>query len=202
MRNSIRNAPTLVVAGLLLGLFAFTPSSLAQNKADSAAAAPRYKDASLPIADRVADLLARMTLEEKVDQIADGWETRVDVIDPTGTFTAEQARKVLTNEWGEEQKVSAKQYAILRNGVQHYQIEKTRLGVPAMFPSEGLHGVMEYGSTSYPQALGLAATFDPALVKRVFTAVGDEAGSRGLGQVFSPVLDIARDPRWGRTEET
>ena len=61
---------------------------------------------------------------------------------------------------------------------------------------------MEYGSTSFPQALGLASTWDPALVKKVFTAVGDEAGSRGVGQVFSPVLDIARDPRWGRTEET
>jgi beta-glucosidase len=61
---------------------------------------------------------------------------------------------------------------------------------------------MEYGSTSFPQALGLASTWDPALVKRVFTAAGDEAGSRGVGQVYSPVLDIARDPRWGRTEET
>lgn len=61
---------------------------------------------------------------------------------------------------------------------------------------------MEYGSMSFPQALGLASTFDPALVKRVFTAIGDEAGSRGAGQVFSPVLDIARNPRWGRTEET
>ena len=71
-----------------------------------------------------------------------------------------------------------------------------------MFPGEGLHGFMEYGSTSFPQALGLAATWDPALVKRVFTAAGDEAGSRGVGQVFSPVLGLAREPRWGRTEET
>ena len=71
-----------------------------------------------------------------------------------------------------------------------------------IFPGEALHGYMEYGSTSFPQALGLAATWDPSLVKRVFTAVGDEAGSRGAGQVFSPVLDIAREPRWGRTEET
>src|SRR5436853_6096655 len=67
---------------------------------------------------------------------------------------------------------------------------------------EALHGFMEYGSTSFPQAIGLASTFDPALVKRVFTAAGDEAGSRGAGQVFTPVLDLARDPRWGRTEET
>ena len=99
-------------------------------------------------------------------------------------------------------KVTPRQYAILRNGVQRYLREKTRLGIPAMFYSEALHGLMEYGSTSFPQALGLASTWDTALVKRVFTAAGDEAGSRGVGQVYSPDLDIARDPRWGRTEET
>jgi beta-glucosidase len=201
MKNSMRSKPSFLLSGLLLGLSAFTSTAIAQDK-QGPASAPRYKDATLPIEDRVSDLLARMTLEEKIDQIADGWETRVNVIDPTGTFTAEQARKVLVNEWAEEQKIPARQFAILRNGIQRYQLEKTRLGIPEMFLSEGLHGVMEYGSTSYPQALGLAATFDPALVKRVFTVVGDEAGSRGLGQVFSPVLDIARDPRWGRTEET
>jgi beta-glucosidase len=125
-----------------------------------------------------------MTLEEKVDQITGGWEGRVGIVDPTGTFTAEDARKTLLNEWGEEQKFTPRQSAILRNGVQRYQLEKTRLGIPEMFLSEGLHGVMEYGSTSFPQALGLAATWDPALVKRVFTAVGDEAGSRGLARCF------------------
>jgi beta-glucosidase len=163
---------------------------------------PPYKDASLPIEDRVADLLPRMTLEEKVEQITGGWETRIDVIDPTGTYNAESARKTFAAEWGANIKFMPRQSAILRNGVQRYLREKTRLGIPAIITSEGLHGLMEYGSTSFPQALGLAATWDPTLVKRVFTAVGDEAASRGVGQVFSPVLDIARDPRWGRTEET
>jgi beta-glucosidase len=195
----MRKTSWFLLSGLLTGLIAL---ALTANAQDKPATAPRYKDASLPIQDRVADLLARMTLEEKIDQISDGWETRVNVVDPTGTYTAEQARKVLSSEWADEQKFPARQFAILRNSVQRYQLEKTRLGIPEMFLSEGLHGVMEYGSTSYPQALGLAATWDPALVKRVFTAVGDEAGSRGLDQVFSPVLDIARDPRWGRTEET
>ena len=83
-------------------------------------------------------------------------------------------------------KLTPRNAAILRNGVQRYQLEKTRLGIPVIFPGEALHGFMEYGSTSFPQALGLASTWDPALVKRVFTAVGDEAGSRGAGQVFSP----------------
>ncbi|MCU1271792.1 MAG: beta-glucosidase [Acidobacteriaceae bacterium] len=67
---------------------------------------------------------------------------------------------------------------------------------------EALHGFMEHGSTSFPQAIGLASTWDPAVVKQVFTAAGEEAGAAGVGQVFSPVLDLARDPRWGRTEET
>jgi beta-glucosidase len=164
--------------------------------------APRYKDARLPIEDRVADLMSRMTLEEKVEQLATGWESKIEVIDPTGTYTSETARQTIQSTWGPELKFTARQAAILRNGVQRYQREKTRLGIPALFMGEALHGLMEYGSTSFPSTLALASTWDPALVKRVFTAAGDEAGSRGVGQVFSPVLGLARDPRWGRTEET
>ena len=172
------------------------------GKPSSASGAPRYKDASLPIADRVADLLARMTLEEKVDQLSWGWIQKADVIDPTGTYTTDTARQAVAGEWAAALKLTPRNAAILRNAVQRYQLEKTRLGIPVIFPGEALHGYMEYGSTSFPQALGLASTWDPALVKRIFTAIGDEAGSRGSDQVFSPVLDIARDPRWGRTEET
>ncbi|MGA3135305.1 MAG: CIA30 family protein [Terracidiphilus sp.] len=190
------------VSAVLMSLMLFTPAAKGQEKPAAQAAAPRYKDASLPIADRVADLLPRMTLEEKVEQLATGWENRIEVIDPTGTYTTEQARKVIQSEWGAEQKVTPRQMAILRNGVQRYLREKSRLGIPALFYSEALHGLMEYGSTSFPETLSLASTWDPALVKRVFTAAGDEAGSRGVGQVFTPVLDLARDPRWGRTEET
>ena len=184
-------------------LVALGAACAAQEKPPQpAAGSPGYKDASLPIPDRVADLLPRMTLEEKVFQLTGGWDGNVSVIDPTGTFTDESARKALSVEWGPEIKFTPREAAILRNGVQRSLREKTRLGIPAMFLGEALHGYMEYGSTSFPQALGLASTWDPALVKRVFTAIGDEAGSRGSGQVFSPVLDIARDPRWGRTEET
>jgi len=196
MTNPMRHTRFYLFSGLLIGLILFTLTANAQS------GAPRYRDASLSIEDRVADLLPRMTLEEKVDQIATGWENRMEIIDPTGTYTSEEARKIILNEWGAEMKVTARQYANLRNGVQRYQREKTRLGIPVLFYSESLHGLMENGSTSFPQALGLAATWDPALVKRVFTAAGDEAASRGVGQVYSPVLDIARDPRWGRTEET
>lgn len=163
---------------------------------------PPYKDASLPISDRVDDLLRRMTLEEKVEQLSWAWERDIQVVDPTGTYTSELARQVIQAEWGPELKLTPRNAAILRNAVQRYQLEKTRLGIPIIFPGEALHGYMEYGSTSFPQALGIAATWDPAFVKKMFTAIGDEAGSRGADQVFSPVLDLARDPRWGRTEET
>jgi len=192
MRTAFLRASSIV----LLSLVASTCPANAQEKA------PKYRDATLPIADRVADLLPRMTLDEKVYELTSGWESKVRVIDPTGTYTDEEARKTIQAEWGNEVKFTPRQSAILRNGVQRYLREKTRLGIPALFIGEALHGFMEYGSTSFPQALGLASTWDPALIKEVFTAAGDEAGSRGAGQVFAPVLDIAREPRWGRTEET
>jgi beta-glucosidase len=164
--------------------------------------APKYRNANLAIEDRVADLLSRMTLEEKVHELMGGGEAQFEVIDPTGTYTNEQARAAFAQWSNPDYALTPRQSAILRNGVQRYLREKTRLGIPALFMGESLHGFMEYHSTSFPQALGLASTWDPDLVHQVFTAAGDEAGARGAGQVFSPVLDIARDPRWGRTEET
>jgi beta-glucosidase len=143
-----------------------------------------------------------MTLEEKVEQVAPNRGQTVHVIDPTGTFTDESAQATLSRWWDPDLEFPAKRAAIFRNALQRYQREKTRLGIPQLFMGEALHGFMEYGSTSFPQAIGLASTWDPALVKRVFTAAGQEAGAAGVGQVFTPVLDLARDPRWGRTEET
>jgi beta-xylosidase len=163
---------------------------------------PRYRDPRLAIEDRVADLLARMTLEEKVEQIAGGAWRRSEILDPTGTFTSEQARETFSRMSSPELVLPPRRAAILRNGVQRYLREKSRLGIPALFMGEALHGFMAYGSTSFPQALGLASTWDPELVRRVFSAAGDEARAAGVGQVFTPVLDLARDPRWGRTEET
>ncbi|MGO9085834.1 MAG: CIA30 family protein [Candidatus Sulfotelmatobacter sp.] len=176
-----------------------TPS---RSPSPASESAPRYRNPNLAIDDRVTDLLSRMTLEEKVEQITGGSRAETQVIDPTGTYTTESARAVLLRWWDPDQPFPPRKAAILRNGVQRYLQEKTRLGIPALFMGEALHGFMEYGSTSFPQALSLASTWDPELVHQVFTAAGDEAGSAGTGQVFTPVLDIARDPRWGRTEET
>jgi len=86
------------------------------------------------------------------------------------------------------------------NTVQKYLIENTRLGIPVIFHGEGLHGYQAVGATHFPQAIALASTWDPALHERIFTAVAQEMRARGESQVFTPLLDLARDPRWGRTE--
>jgi len=167
------------------------------------AAAPKYRDPKLTIDERVADLLSRMTLEEKVAELCSSFNPHVSLLDPTGTFRPDQARLAFRGPGGDQvSELSPRQLAILRNAVQRYLREKTPLGIPWLFMGEALHGFMSDGSTSFPETLGLASTFDPALVRRVFSAAGDEARSAGVAQVFTPVLDLARDPRWGRTEET
>jgi beta-glucosidase len=160
-----------------------------------------YRNANLTVDERVADLLPRLTLEEKVAQVA-GFNRNTPAIDTTGTYTPEQAQEALRQLHNAESQLTPRQAAILRNAVQRYLREETPLGIPALFMGEALHGFMQNGATSFPQALALASTWDPRLVQRVFTAAGEEAGASGTGQVFTPVLDIARDPRWGRTEET
>jgi len=162
----------------------------------------RYKDAKLSIEDRVADLLSRMTLEEKVAQISGGGNRDAGLIDTSGTLPYKNAEAVFKELYDVDNKIGPRQRALIHNALQRYRMEKTRLGIPDLFFGEGLHGYMAYRSTSFPQALGLASTWDPVLVKQVFTAVGEEMGASGVGQAFTPVLDLARDPRWGRTEET
>lgn len=163
---------------------------------------PPYKDPRLAIWDRVADLLPRMTLEEKVAEIA-GWRhDDSGFVDPTGHVRYASPADFYKEDYRNDNKITARERALVHNAMQRYQLEKTRLGVPLIFEGEALHGFMAYRSTSFPQAIGLASTFDPALVKQVFTAAADEMGSSGTDQAFTPVLDLARDPRWGRTEET
>jgi beta-glucosidase len=163
---------------------------------------PPYKDPHLSIEDRVADLLSRMTLEEKVAQIAGGGRGSRGLVDTSGTLPYKNVEELFKELFNVDNKIGARERALIHNALQRYQLEKTRLGIPDISFGEGLHGYMAYGSTSFPQALGLASTWDPVLVKQVFTAVGDEMGASGGSQAFTPVLDLARDPRWGRTEET
>ena len=175
-------------------LFAFLGNAFAQTPA------PDYRNPILPIEKRVADLLKRMTLEEKVELL--GGRYRPGVLDTTGKFNDRNALEAFRALFSVDSKISPHDAAVLRNAVQRYLAERTRLGIPAIFQGEALHGFMENGSTSFPQALGLASTWDPELVRQVFTAAADEMASAGDNQAFTPVLDLARDPRWGRTEET
>ncbi len=163
---------------------------------------PAYKDAKLSIEDRVADLLPRMTLEEKVGQICGGRGGEQGLIDTTGKLPFNTVEELFKEMYKLDTKMSPQDRALAHNALQRYQMEKTKLGIPRLFFGEALHGFMAYGSTSFPQAIGLASTWDPALVKKVFTAASAEMSASGVNQAFTPVLDLARDPRWGRTEET
>lgn len=168
--------------------------------AGAAVPVPPYKSSKLTIEERVNDLLKRMTLEEKVDQLCGGHH--YGILDSTGQYQPEEAATVFRSLYNVNSKISLHDVAVLRNAAQRFEMEKSRLGIPVMFLGEGLHGFMENGSTSFPQALGLASSWDPELVHQVFTAVGDEMSAAGVNEALSPVLDLARDPRWGRTEET
>jgi beta-glucosidase len=161
-----------------------------------------YKDPHLAIPDRVADLLSRMTLEEKVSEITGGHHDGRGLVDTTGQLPYKTPDEVFTEMYKIDNKMTPRDRALAHNALQRFQLEKTRLGIPSIFFGEALHGYMAYGSTSFPQALALASTWDPVLVKQVFTAAADEMASSGANQAFTPVLDLARDPRWGRTEET
>jgi beta-glucosidase len=173
---------------------------------------PDYKNPRLPVERRVADLLARMTLEEKIAQLTCLWGGRPQVEPPKnfdtdrGDFSPEKAAQVMKHGIGQiarqrEQKVP-RQGAMFANAVQKWLIENTRLGIPAILHDEILHGHMAKGSTSFPQPIALATTWDPEFITKVFTAGALETRARGSHQVLGPNLDLGRDARWGRTEET
>ena len=178
----------------------------------SAEQQPAYKNPRLPVDQRVADLLSRMTLEEKVAQLTCLWANRPQVNPQTdfatdrGDFSPEKAATVMKHGIGQiarqrEQK-DPRQGATFSNAVQKWLIENTRLGIPAILHDEILHGHMAKGSTSFPQPIALATTWDPEFITKVFTAGALETRARGSHQVLGPNLDLARDARWGRTEET
>jgi beta-glucosidase len=172
-----------------------------------------YQDRKLPVEQRVTDLLRRMTLEEKIAQLEGSWQNRDNVKDPKamfvdekGNFLPTQASVLLKNGLGEMSRPSEKrgprEMADFTNTLQKWMKENTRLGIPILFHEECLHGHAAPKGTSFPQAIALASTWDPSLVHDVFAATAAEVRARGAQQCLAPVLDLARDPRWGRTEET
>lgn len=173
---------------------------------------PDYKNPRLPVEHRVADLLGRMTLEEKVAQLTCLWTTRpqmgpqTDFSTDRGDFSPDKARLVMKYGIGQiarqRERKGPREGAVFANAVQKWLIENTRLGIPAIFHDEILHGHMAQGSTSFPQPIALASSWDPDFINKVFTAAALETRARGSHQVLGPNLDVAREPRWGRTEET
>ena len=177
------------------------------------AAEPLYKNPKKSIDARVNDLLKRMTLEEKVAQLQTIWVARQKLETENGVFTDEHAKDVLGLGIGQvarpaENKATLTpnktpaQTLAFTNAVQKYLIENTRLGIPAIFHEEALHGHSGRNATSFPQAIGLASSWDPQLIEQVYTIAAQEMRAIGTHQALAPVLDVARDPRWGRIEET
>ncbi len=170
---------------------------------------PAYKNEKLLVAQRVKDLLQRMTPEEKF------WQLFMIPGDP-GTDETKYKHgifgfQVSAASQGGDATSQLLQYGTAENAlslarkintIQKYFVEKTRLGIPMIAFDESLHGLVRSGATSFPQAIGLAASWDTALMKRVAAAISLETKVRGIRDVLTPVVNIASDVRWGRTEET
>ncbi len=171
---------------------------------------PLYKDATQPVEDRVQDLLKRMTPEEKfwqcfmipgdLDNVPTGkyshgiFGLQVSASNQGGGATG-QLLKYNSSE-------DAERLAKKINTIQKYFLEESRLGIPIIPFDEALHGLMREGATAFPQAIGLSATFNPELMKEVSAAIAKESRLRGIRQILTPVVNLASDVRWGRTEET
>ncbi|MBL0939089.1 MAG: glycoside hydrolase family 3 C-terminal domain-containing protein [Gemmatimonadaceae bacterium] len=171
-----------------------------------------YRDADLPVEIRVADLLSRMTLAEKAAQMMCVWNEKAQkLVDASGAFDPEKARAAFGHGNGLGQVgrpsdagggIGPRASAELTNAIQRFFIEESRLGIPVVFHEECLHGQASRGATSFPQPIGLAATFNPALVEKLYAMTAHEARVRGTHLALTPVVDVARDARWGRVEET
>ena len=197
-------------------------TTAAPDRADLANAP--YRDARRSPDERTADLLARMTLEEKAAQMVGIWQLKPQMlVDDAGNFDLAKARAAFaaghglgqvgrpsdaggsgTGGGGHEPTKgrNARQQAVLTNDIQKFFIEESRLGIPVVFHEECLHGQAAIDGTSFPQPIGLAGTFDPELVEALYAMTAEEARVRGTHQALTPVVDVARDPRWGRVEET
>ncbi len=173
-----------------------------------------YLNKKLSIDDRVKDLLGRMTLEEKVAQMTSVWMNKPNdnsgvpktQLPFGGEFSPELAKKRIPHAIGhfarQREMRDPRRSAEYANAVQKWLKENTRLGIPAIFHDEILHGNMGEGSTVFPVPIALASTWDTELISRVFKVGARHTRFRGTHHVLGPNLDIAREARWGRTEET
>jgi beta-glucosidase len=208
------------VAGMA-GLAA-VPSMAAAARAASQAGRPLYKQAGAPVESRVEDLLGRMTIEEKIAQMECVWQQKAGIQNADTSLSAEKASAAYPHGMGMFARPSDRQLGAASaagdagstahrgpretaeyvNAVQKWALERTRLGIPVLMHEEALHGYVAREATSFPQAIGLASSFDPELATRVFSVAAREMRARGANLALAPVVDVAREPRWGRIEET
>lgn len=166
---------------------------------------PLYRERSASVADRVADLLTRMTLREKIAQLGSAWVFQIAT--PDG-FDVARARPLLADGIGHITRISgastltAREAATLANDIQRHLIDETRLGIPAIVHEEICAGLMAREATTFPQAIGVAASFRPEHNVQIADAIRAQMRAMGAHHGLSPVLDICRDARWGRLEET
>ncbi len=164
-----------------------------------------YRDAARPVDARVQDLMSRMTLDEKIAQLGSCWV--YEVLDGT-TFQPEKARAILKNGIGHITRIGGasnvhpQHSAELANRIQKFVLEETRLGIPVVVHEECCSGYMARGATVFPQAIGVASTWMPELVEAMTSVIREQMRSVGGHHALAPVLDITRDARWGRLEET
>ncbi|KAJ7815959.1 glycoside hydrolase superfamily [Mycena olivaceomarginata] len=168
---------------------------------------PTYKDPTASIEARVADLLPRMTVEEKVSQIIqgdlNGWMSLNNPLDDTKTFNQSGLEEMVRLKGGSiwaGYQVPWDKFVFGVTVGQKYMLENTTLGIPALIQSEGLHGFTNNGTT-FPSPISLAASFDTALISQVAGVIASEAEGLGISHIFAPVLDLSRELRWGRVEE-
>lgn len=197
---------------LLLLFFSFLFSSCArqENGGDSDLLDDfNYKNAELPIEERVENLLGHMTFEEKLAQTRCLWMARKHFMldyenKAKGRFNPDSAEAYLKHGIGQigPTYLNLKPQVAFHNTVNKWVMENTRLGIPVIFHGEFLHGLKSKQASSFPQAIAMAGTFDPELAEACFSAAAAEGRARGITQGLTPVLDVGRSPRWGRIGET
>jgi len=174
-----------------------------KKKSDAKNTIP-YKDPLLAVKKRAKDLLSRMMIDEKVAQLMGLWNGGVEDFAPEIFDDPVRMKEIFGHGCHSIHPAPFKirETVALRNKIQKYLVQETRLGIPALFVDEGQHGLMRPQSTVFPQAIGLACSWDTKLFEDVYTAIAHEMRSRGTHFALTPVVDVCRDPRWGRVEET
>ena len=177
---------------------------LQYKESDISEELPDYKNPKLSSEKRTADLLKRMTIEEKIAQLMGLWNDGIEDFSNETLNDPILMKEIFGNGCNSihPSSLGIKETVELRNKIQKYLLEETRLGIPTLFVDEGQHGMMRPNSTVFPQAIGMACSWDPILFEKIYGVVAYEMRSRGTHHALSPVIDVCREPRWGRVEET